>query len=116
GWAPELLELVTRGETTPVGTPDLGTTAGTHLGPRPGHHVCIGDAAHLHPARRRRRKLGLYDGAQLAQAIAATPADIDTAFNAFAEQMLPAAPRPRPRATSPSSKPSATTHPRTCAT
>nr|WSS66202.1 hypothetical protein OG284_35685 [Streptomyces sp. NBC_01177] len=88
GWAPELLELVTRGETTPVARPIWGLPLEHTWDHVPGI-MLIGDAAHLTPPDGDGANWALYDGAQLAQAIAATPADIDTAFNTFAEQMLP---------------------------
>ncbi|RGA03487.1 FAD-dependent monooxygenase [Microbispora triticiradicis] len=88
GWAPELLELVTRGETTPVARPIWGLPL-EHTWDRVPGIMLIGDAAHLTPPDGDGANWALYDGAQLAQAIAATPADIDTAFNTFAEQMLP---------------------------
>ncbi|HYQ63976.1 NAD(P)/FAD-dependent oxidoreductase [Actinophytocola sp.] len=88
GWAPELLELVTRGETTPVARPIWGLPLG-HTWDRVPGVMLIGDAAHLTPPDGDGANWALYDGAQLAKAIIATPADIDTAFTAFAEQMLP---------------------------
>ncbi|MFF5051969.1 FAD-dependent oxidoreductase [Micromonospora sp. NPDC000663] len=88
GWAPELLELVTRGETTPVARPIWGLPL-EHTWDRVPGIMLIGDAAHLTPPDGDGANWALYDGAELAQAITATPADIDTAFNTFAEQMLP---------------------------
>jgi 2-polyprenyl-6-methoxyphenol hydroxylase-like FAD-dependent oxidoreductase len=88
GWAPELLELVTRGETPPVARPIWGLPL-EHTWDRVPGIMLIGDAAHLTPPDGDGANWALYDGAQLAQAIAATPADIDTAFDTFAAQMLP---------------------------
>jgi 2-polyprenyl-6-methoxyphenol hydroxylase-like FAD-dependent oxidoreductase len=88
GWAPELLELVTRGETTPIARPIWGLPLG-HTWDRVPGVMLIGDAAHLTPPDGDGANWALYDGAQLAQAIIAAPGDIETAFTAFAEQMLP---------------------------
>ncbi|HWO63886.1 MAG TPA: NAD(P)/FAD-dependent oxidoreductase [Umezawaea sp.] len=88
GWAPELLELVTRGETTPVARPIWGLPLG-HTWDRVPGVMLIGDAAHLTPPDGDGANWALYDGAQLAQAIVAAPGDVETAFTAFAEQMLP---------------------------
>ena len=51
--------------------------------------MLVGDAAHLTPPDGDGANWALYDGAQLADAIAADRADVDAAFTAFAEQMLP---------------------------
>lgn len=88
GWAPELLELVTGGETTPVARPIWGLPLG-HTWDRVPGVMLIGDAAHLTPPDGDGANWALYDGAQLATAIVAAPTDIETAFNTFAEQMLP---------------------------
>ncbi|MFJ9381786.1 FAD-dependent oxidoreductase [Streptomyces sp. NPDC101455] len=88
GWAPELLELVTRGEATPVARPIWGLPLG-HTWDRVPGVMLIGDAAHLTPPDGDGANWALYDGAQLANAILAAPGDIETAFAAFAEQMLP---------------------------
>jgi 2-polyprenyl-6-methoxyphenol hydroxylase-like FAD-dependent oxidoreductase len=88
GWAPELLELVTRGETTPIARPIWGLPLG-HTWDRVPGVMLIGDAAHLTPPDGDGANWALYDGAQLAQAIIAAPGDIESAFTAFAEQMLP---------------------------
>lgn len=88
GWAPELLELITRGETTPVARPIWGLPLG-HTWDRVRGVMVIGDAAHLTPPDGDGANWALYDGAQLAKAIVADPDDVETAFAVFAEQMLP---------------------------
>ena len=72
GWAPELLELVTRGETTPVARPIWGLPLG-HTWDRVPGVMLIGDAAHLTPPDGDGANWALYDGAQLARAIVAAP-------------------------------------------
>lgn len=88
GWAPELLELITRGETTPVARPIWGLPLG-HTWDRVPGVMLIGDAAHLTPPDGDGANWALYDGAQLATAIAASPDDIESAFSGFAAEMLP---------------------------
>jgi len=88
GWAPELLELVTRGETTPVARPIWGLPLG-HTWDRVPGVMLIGDAAHLTPPDGDGANWALYDGAQLALAIVGSPGDVEAAFTAFAEQMVP---------------------------
>jgi 2-polyprenyl-6-methoxyphenol hydroxylase-like FAD-dependent oxidoreductase len=88
GWAPELLNLVTSGETTPVARPIWGLPLG-HTWDRVPGVMLIGDAAHLTPPDGDGANWALYDGAQLAKAIAASPDDIESAFAGFAAEMLP---------------------------
>ncbi|MEV4150088.1 NAD(P)/FAD-dependent oxidoreductase [Amycolatopsis sp. NPDC049691] len=88
GWAPELLELITSGETTPVVRPIWGLPLGHTWNRVPGA-MLIGDAAHLTPPDGDGANWALYDGAQLGKAIAASPDDIESAFAGFAAEMLP---------------------------
>ncbi|MFB9839925.1 FAD-dependent oxidoreductase [Actinoallomurus acaciae] len=88
GWAPELLELITNGETTPVPRPIWGLPLGHTWDQVPGA-ILIGDAAHLTPPDGDGANWALYDGAQLGKAIAASPDDIESAFSGFAAEMLP---------------------------
>ncbi|EOD70487.1 FAD-dependent oxidoreductase [Amycolatopsis vancoresmycina] len=88
GWAPELLELITSGETTPVTRPIWGLPLG-HTWDRVPGAMLIGDAAHLTPPDGDGANWALYDGAQLGKAIAASPDDIESAFSGFAAEMLP---------------------------
>jgi 2-polyprenyl-6-methoxyphenol hydroxylase-like FAD-dependent oxidoreductase len=87
-WAPQLLELVTRGESTPVARPIWGLPIG-HTWDRVPGVMLIGDAAHLTPPDGDGANWALFDGAELGKALAATPHDIEAAFEAFAKQMLP---------------------------
>lgn len=88
GWAPELLELVTSGETMPVARPIWGLPLG-HTWDRVPGVMLIGDAAHLTPPDGDGANWALYDGAQLGKAIAASPGDIESALSVFAAEMLP---------------------------
>ncbi|GHF79708.1 2-polyprenyl-6-methoxyphenol hydroxylase-like FAD-dependent oxidoreductase [Amycolatopsis bartoniae] len=88
GWAPELLELITSGETMPVARPIWGLPLG-HTWDRVPGAMLIGDAAHLTPPDGDGANWALYDGAQLGKAIAASPDDIESAFSGFAAEMLP---------------------------
>ena len=83
-----MLELITNGETAPVGRPIWGLPLG-HTWDRIPGVMLVGDAAHLTPPDGDGANWALYDGAQLAKLIVENPTDIDTAFTAFAEQMLP---------------------------
>lgn len=86
GWAPELTALITDGETPPV----LRTLHALPIGHRwdrvPGVTL-LGDAAHLAPPNGEGSNAAMFDGAQLAEAIAAHPDDVEAALTAY-EQAL----------------------------
>lgn len=88
GWAPELLALITRGETTPVSRPIWGLPLGHTWKQVPGV-MLVGDAAHLTPPDGDGANWALYDGAELAKMIAADPDNIEAALLAFREKMIP---------------------------
>ncbi|MFG1603101.1 FAD-dependent oxidoreductase [Actinoplanes sp. NPDC049265] len=88
GWAPELLSLVTSGETDPVVRPIWGLPLGHTWDHAPGVAL-IGDAAHLTPPDGDGANWALYDGAELAKAIAADPGNVEAAIRAFEAEMLP---------------------------
>jgi 2-polyprenyl-6-methoxyphenol hydroxylase-like FAD-dependent oxidoreductase len=88
GWSPELLDLVTAGDTDPVIRPIWGLPLG-HTWDRVPGVMLIGDAAHLTPPDGDGANWALFDGAELGTLIAATPDDVNSAFDAFAERMLP---------------------------
>lgn len=88
GWAPELLSLVTRGETDPVVRPIWGLPVGHKWHHLPGVTL-VGDAAHLTPPDGDGANWALYDGAALAKLIVANSDDIDAALIAFEAEMLP---------------------------
>jgi len=87
-WAPELLELVTEGDTAPVARPIWGLPLGHKWNRIPGV-MLIGDAAHLTPPDGDGANWALFDGAELGKALVAASGDVEAAFAAFAEQMLP---------------------------
>ncbi|WP_305783672.1 FAD-dependent oxidoreductase [Symbioplanes lichenis] len=88
GWAPELTELITGGDTGPVVRPIWGLPLGHTWDRRPGV-MLVGDAAHLTPPDGDGANWALFDGAELGTLIAENPGDIDAAFDAFAGRMLP---------------------------
>jgi 2-polyprenyl-6-methoxyphenol hydroxylase-like FAD-dependent oxidoreductase len=88
GWAPELLALITSGETIPVSRPIWGLPLG-HTWKQVSGVMLVGDAAHLTPPDGDGANWTLYDGAELAKMIAADPDNIEAALLAFKEKMLP---------------------------
>lgn len=88
GWAPQLIELITAGDTDPVIRPIWGLPLG-HTWDRVSGVMLVGDAAHLTPPDGDGANWALFDGAELGTLIAENPGDIDAAFDAFAERMLP---------------------------
>lgn len=88
GWGRRLLALVTQGETEPVLRPIYGLPVAHHW-----THVAgitlIGDAAHLTPPDGDGANWALFDGAELAKAIAERPDDIEAAILAFEREMFP---------------------------
>jgi len=88
GWAPGLTALITDGETTPA-LRALHTLPTDHRWPRTPGVTLIGDAAHLAPPAGDGANLAMFDGAELAAAIAAHPDDIETALAGFEAAMFP---------------------------
>ena len=90
GWAPELTALITDGETPPV----LRTLHALPIGHRwdrvPGVTL-LGDAAHLAPPNGEGANAAMFDGAQLAEAIAAHPDDVEAALTAYEQDLFPRA-------------------------
>jgi len=88
GWAPELTALITDGETAPVprmiyALPDA------HRWDRVPGVTLLGDAAHLMPPSGEGANLAMLDGAELGQAIAAHPDDIEAALTAYEQALFP---------------------------
>jgi len=90
GWAPELTALITDSDTAPVVRPLYTLPAGHRWDRVPGVTL-IGDAAHLAPPNGEGANLAMLDGAQLGQAIAAHPDDIEVALADYEQAMFPRA-------------------------
>jgi 2-polyprenyl-6-methoxyphenol hydroxylase-like FAD-dependent oxidoreductase len=88
GWAPELTALITDGETTPVPR-TIYTLPNGHRWDRVPGVTLLGDAAHLMPPAGEGANLAMFDGAELGQAIAAHPDDIEAALTAYEEALFP---------------------------
>jgi 2-polyprenyl-6-methoxyphenol hydroxylase-like FAD-dependent oxidoreductase len=88
GWTPELTALITDGETAPVPR-TIYTLPDGHRWDRGPGVTLLGDAAHLMPPAGEGANLAMLDGAELGQAIAAHPADIEAALTAYEEALFP---------------------------
>jgi 2-polyprenyl-6-methoxyphenol hydroxylase-like FAD-dependent oxidoreductase len=88
GWAPELLALITNGETNPVARPIYGLPAG-HQWDHVAGITLIGDAAHLTPPDGDGANWALYDGAELGKALVADKGNTEAALLAFEKALFP---------------------------
>ncbi len=88
GWAPELTALITDGDTAPVLRPHYALPA-SHSWDRVPGVTLIGDAAHLSAPNGEGANLAMLDGAELGQAIAARPDDLEAAFTTYEQAMFP---------------------------
>jgi len=88
GWAPELTALLTDGETTPVPRPIYALPVEHRWNRVPGVTL-LGDAAHLTAPSGEGANLAMYDGAELAKAIAVNTADIEAALLAYETDLFP---------------------------
>jgi 2-polyprenyl-6-methoxyphenol hydroxylase-like FAD-dependent oxidoreductase len=88
GWAPELIALITDGETVPVPRP-IHALPVEHRWARVPGVTLLGDAAHLMIPSGEGANLAMYDGAELGKAIAANPGNVETAFLAYEKDLFP---------------------------
>jgi 2-polyprenyl-6-methoxyphenol hydroxylase-like FAD-dependent oxidoreductase len=88
GWAPELVSLITDGETAPV-LRSIYELPNRHRWDRTPGVTLLGDAAHVSLPGGDGANLAMLDGAELGQAIAAHPDDPETALAAYEQVMFP---------------------------
>jgi 2-polyprenyl-6-methoxyphenol hydroxylase-like FAD-dependent oxidoreductase len=88
GWAPELTALLTNAETAPVLRP-LHALPIKHRWDRVPGVTLLGDAAHLMIPSGEGANLAMFDGAELGQAIAANPGNIEAALLAYEKDLFP---------------------------
>ncbi|MEU2926309.1 NAD(P)/FAD-dependent oxidoreductase [Streptomyces sp. NPDC007251] len=87
GWAPELTALITDSDTTPVPRSQHTLPTGHRWDRVPGVTL-LGDAAHLAPPNGEGANLAMLDGAELGEALAAHPEDIETALTEYEQSMF----------------------------
>ncbi|MCC7713453.1 FAD-dependent monooxygenase [Janthinobacterium lividum] len=82
GWAPALTALITDADTPPVPRP-VHLLPVDHRWQRVAGATLLGDAAHLMAPAGEGANLAMFDGAELAQVLAAQPDDMETALLAY---------------------------------
>ena len=87
GWAPALAALITDGDTAPIARM-IYSLPDVHRWDRTPGVTLLGDAAHLMPPSGEGANLAMFDGAELALAIAANPDDTEAALVAYEAAMF----------------------------
>jgi 2-polyprenyl-6-methoxyphenol hydroxylase-like FAD-dependent oxidoreductase len=87
GWAPELISLITDGETAPI-LRSIHQLPNRHRWSRTPGVTLLGDAAHVTVPGGEGANIAMLDGAELGQLIAAHPQDPETALAAYEEIMF----------------------------
>lgn len=88
GWHPSLTALITEGQTDPVFRP-VHTLPATHRWERVPGVTLLGDAAHVMEPVGEGANLAMIDGAELAEAIAGSPGDVEAALLAYETRLFP---------------------------
>jgi 2-polyprenyl-6-methoxyphenol hydroxylase-like FAD-dependent oxidoreductase len=88
GWAPALIALITASATDPVPR-EVMTLPIEHKWTRTPGVTLVGDAAHLMVPSGEGANLAMFDGAELAKAIAAHPGNIEAALLAYENDLFP---------------------------
>jgi len=90
GWAPQLTALLTDSDVAPVLRRLYTLPIGHRWDRKPGVTL-LGDAAHLVPPNGEGANLAMLDGAELGQAIAAHPEDVENGLADYEQAMFPRA-------------------------